>query len=376
MTDQNTIPSNEQHAEEDEIDLLKVAKNLWRQRRTIFIIIGAFLVLGLVVALFSPEKYHVTTVMVPQQGSSGVNLGGLSGLASMAGVSVPRGEAGDQLSPFIYPKIVESVPFRKELMYTKLKFEDYDEKIRLIDYYTDPQYRTFNLIGTIKRYTIGLPGVIIGVFSRQEADTLMLEEGDEDMLLLTEAEYRMAKKLSNKVYLNINEEGFDISLVAIMGEPKATAQLAKKAKALLEERITEIKIEKAKDELKFVKQNFEDKKEEYKKAQARLAKFRNSNQNISNAMARAEEQRLQAEYQLAFNVYSELAKQYENAKIKVKEDTPVFSVIKPVQVPNESYEPRRVRIMIIFLFLGIILGAGFVLAKDYYRKLKVEWQEK
>lgn len=376
MTDQNTIPSNEQHAEEDEIDLLKLAKNLWRQRRTIFIIIGVFLVLGLVVALFSPEKYHVTTVMVPQQGSSGVNLGGLSGLASMAGVSVPKGQEGGQLSPFIYPKIVESVPFQKELMYTKLKFEGYDEKIRLIDYYTDPQYSTFNLMGTIKRYTIGLPGVIIGAFSRQEADTLIQIEREEGMLQLTQAEHYMTKVLSSIVYLNINEEGMDISLVAIMGEPKATAQLAKKAKALLEERITEIKIEKAKDELKFVKQNFEDKKEEYKKAQARLAKFRNSNQNISNAMARAEEQRLQAEYQLAFNVYSELAKQYENAKIKVKEDTPVFSVIKPVQVPNEPYEPNRIMIMMIFLFLGIILGAGFVLAKDYYRKLKVEWQEK
>ncbi len=58
------------------------------------------------------------------------------------------------------------------------------------------------------------------------------------------------------------------------------------------------------------------------------------------------------EYTLLFGVYSELAKQREQANIQVKETTPVFTVVEPVTIPTERSKPKRGLICIAFTFLG------------------------
>jgi LPS O-antigen subunit length determinant protein (WzzB/FepE family) len=84
---------------------------------------------------------------------------------------------------------------------------------------------------------------------------------------------------------------------------------------------------------------------------------------------------LQNEYRLAFEVYSQLAQQFEQAQIKVKEDTPVFSIVKPVTVPIEKSKPNRPIILIIWTFLGGIISIGWVFGKQFLQTIKVKWNE-
>jgi len=74
-------------------------------------------------------------------------------------------------------------------------------------------------------------------------------------------------------------------------------------------------------------------------------------------------QKLESEYQLQQNILFTLASEYNNNKIKLNKDTPIFSVIDEVSVPNERSEPKRVLIVIIHVFLGLVLSVGFVLGK-------------
>jgi LPS O-antigen subunit length determinant protein (WzzB/FepE family) len=92
-------------------------------------------------------------------------------------------------------------------------------------------------------------------------------------------------------------------------------------------------------------------------------------------LARTEEERLMNEYQLAFQVYSQLAQQLETAQIKVKEDTPVFSIVKPVTVPIEKSKPNRPLILIIWTFLGGIIGVGWIFGKQFLKDIKTKWNE-
>jgi uncharacterized protein involved in exopolysaccharide biosynthesis len=71
---------------------------------------------------------------------------------------------------------------------------------------------------------------------------------------------------------------------------------------------------------------------------------------------------LQSEYDLAYGVYSELAKQLETQELKVKEDTPIFTILQPVFVPLEKTGPNRALILIIYTFLGFVLSIGYILA--------------
>jgi len=62
----------------------------------------------------------------------------------------------------------------------------------------------------------------------------------------------------------------------------------------------------------------------------------------------------------------------ETQKSQVKEDTPVFTIVEPVSVPNLKSKPNRPMIVIIWLFLGFIAGIGIVFGEPLLTGLKVK----
>jgi uncharacterized protein involved in exopolysaccharide biosynthesis len=97
---------------------------------------------------------------------------------------------------------------------------------------------------------------------------------------------------------------------------------------------------------------------------------------INTALGRTKLLQLQAEYDLTFSVYSELAKQLETQQLQVKKDTPLFTVLKPVTIPNEKSAPKRAIILVVYLFLGFVLSLGAVLGKKYWKGFQKEWSLK
>ena len=74
------------------------------------------MIIGLIVAIFSQKEYTASSTMVPQLSKSQSKLGGLSSLAAMAGFNLDMNMETSELSPYVYPQIVQSVPFQLELM--------------------------------------------------------------------------------------------------------------------------------------------------------------------------------------------------------------------------------------------------------------------
>jgi uncharacterized protein involved in exopolysaccharide biosynthesis len=72
---------------------------------------------------------------------------------------------------------------------------------------------------------------------------------------------------------------------------------------------------------------------------------------------------------VANTVYLEMAKQLEQAKMQVKKDTPVMTVIQPVSVPMKPSNSRA-KTLIVWVFMGVLLGCGLVLGKEYWPKVK------
>ncbi len=369
---QNTPLLPQQPVEEDEIDLIQLTKTLWKSRKTVIKITVIFMVLGLFVAIFTPPEYQVTTVMVPQVGGKS-KLGGLSSLAAMAGVNL-NVSGGSELSPMVYPQIVQSIPFKKALIQTKLTFEGIDHPVTYYDYYM--KYAKTGILGNVLKYTIGLPGTIKkALFAKKRAKVKPLAD-TSGIIWLTNAQEKLAKSLNNTVYVNVDNKTGNVSLTAIMPQPLAAAQLGQRAQELLQKFIIDYKIKKTKAQLDFIRGRYLYRKKAFVNAQERLASFLDRNRNVSTAVAQVQQERLQNEYQLAFGVYSNLAQQLEQARIQVKQATPVFTIIQPVTVPNERYKPKRTQILIIWTFIGIIIGIGWVFGKGYFDKVKVEWAEK
>jgi uncharacterized protein involved in exopolysaccharide biosynthesis len=194
-------------------------------------------------------------------------------------------------------------------------------------------------------------------------------------IALTENQELIRKMLSKKVTLETNDKDGYVLLNVIAYDPKLAAQIAYKAQSLLQKYITEFKIKKATAQLNFINERYAEKKKEFQKAQSNLAIFVDRNKNVTSAVARTEQDRLQNEYKLAFDVYSQLAQQLEQAQIQVKEDTPVFSIVKPVTVPLERSKPNRPMILVIWTFLGGIIGVGWVFGKHFLVAIKSRWNE-
>lgn len=349
----------------NEIDIVDLFKVLWKNRKIILWGVSVGVVLGLFVAFTTPKQYKVVTTMLPQS-EEGVSMGGLSSLAAIAGFDIDLSDNGSEISPVIYPQIMESETFLLNLMHTKYTFKELKAPTSIFDYYT--KYAGNGFISKIRKYTIGLPGTIKESLKKKKKPGV--KGIDDGLTRMSEDEYNLAKMLKGCVTLTINKKEGYLTLTSIFEQDLLTAQVAKRAQQLLQETITAYKTKRANEQLLFFEKRYNEKKIEYQQAQGKLAGYKDRNLFVTSAIGGSQETRLQNEYNLSYSVFSELAKQYENAKIKVKRVTPVYIILKPVVVPNEPFAPRKTIILMVAILLGGIIGCGIVLGKDFYNKRK------
>ena len=368
--DQNYNYNNPQE-EEEGIDIMALLKGLWDGRKTIIIVTAVFIVLGLVAALTMKRTYNVSTTMVPQMNSRSSSY--LGSLAALAGIDLSSmNNAGGDLSPLVYPQIVNSVPFRRELIYTPLHYQKADTAVSMYTYFKE--YTKPTVMGTVLKYTIGLPGVIMKAIRGEKPDMVLpASEGEADNepkpVLLTKDEVKLMKVVAQNVNLSVDKKEGYLTLSVVGSEPIQTAELALKAQQLLQEEVTRFRTEKAQDNLDYIQARYDEIKKEAETYQAQLAAVRDRSQNMTTTRARIEQERLQSKYNVANTIYGEMAKQLETAKMQVKRDTPVLTIIQPVTVPSQPANSRA-KTLIVWTFLGGILGCGIVLGKSYLPKIK------
>ena len=356
----------------DEIDLIEVIRYIWDGRWLIVKVTGIFVVIGLIIAFTSQEQFKAEARLLPEARDT---QGGASALLRQFGgldlFSLP-GSGADAIRPDLYPDVLKSTPFFVDLMRQDIKIRR-DVKVEETDVFTylSQSSGTFSLTGTIKKYTIGLPGTIMSWFRSSENKDHSSSESRifTDIRHLNRNEFEAVKTLRERINANIDQRSGVITISAEFPDPLVAAQVADFAVKYLTGYITEYRIEKAQKDLIFIQGRFSEKELEFHQAQISLANFRDANRNIVSLTAQTEEQRLQDQYNLAFNVFNSLAQQLEQARIKVQEETPVIKILEPVQVPNERSKPSRSLIMIIFGFLGGFLGVSIVIGKKIWTNI-------
>ncbi|MCG8236925.1 Wzz/FepE/Etk N-terminal domain-containing protein [Tenacibaculum finnmarkense] len=359
--------NNRYNNTEDEIDLVALFRTIWKARKTVIRFTVVFALIGLFIAVFTAKEYTASTTLVPQTSSSKPG-GALGGLAAMAGINLGSGGSTESISPHLYPKITQSILFKKELLNVPLKFSHLEKEVTYQEYYL--KYQKTNVLSFIKQYTIGLPAKFIGLF-KSKKEVIVKDEVMKDAIYrVSLQETALFNSLGNQLSLDINPKEGYVKIAFSMPEALPAAQMTKKVKELLQKSITDFKVQKTKEEYIFIEERYKELKKDFENKQATLASFRDRNQGLRTSRSKSRLESLQSEYNLAATIYYELAKQLETQKIKLKENTPVFTVLEPVSVPVIKSKPRRGMIFIIWLFLGIIAGMGFVFGKDWLKKLK------
>tara|TARA_B110000008_G_C16936316_1_gene550712 strand:+ start:1 stop:1092 length:1092 start_codon:yes stop_codon:yes gene_type:complete len=348
--------SNQQNIDY-EVDLIKLLKKVYLEKIFILKISILAALFGVVYALFQPNEFTSSTTFIPQL-SSGVKTGGssLSGLASLAGINLGSMESSSEFPPTLYPQVVNGIPFQLDLLSSEIIFNNKVYSIK--DYFLQTK-PSFNIFGTIQKYTIGLPSLLLGSFENKEFQLV-----ESEIYSVSEEDKGLFDIINGALSLSLNEiEGF-ITISFTDSNKNVAAQITQIAQNLLQENIIEFKNKSSKEMLDFAMKQYSEKKESYEKLQDERAVFVDKNINISSSLFQNKLSRIESEVNISESIVKQLATQVEQAKLQVNKDTPVFTTIKPVTVPYEKSAPKRSQIVVVFLFLGFVLSCGYVLVKE------------
>lgn len=352
-----------QEPENDEItiDWMEILRKIIAIRKTLYKAAGVGLVLGIIIALSIPKQYTVTVTLSPEMG--GDKAGG--GLASLASSFLGGGASSspDALNATLAPDIVASTPFILELFNTKVQTLDGELDTTLVAYLDEQKSSWFN-------YIIKAPGMAIGAIK-----SLLSEDTDTASVLnpfqLTEEESEKVEELRKVLTADVDKKTAMTTLTVTMQDPKVTAIVADSVVAKLQQYIIDYRIKKAKEDCAYLEQLYKERQQEYYDAQSKYAHYFDSNRNIALQSVRAEQERLQNDMNLAYQVYSQVVQQLQVARAKIQEEKPVFAVVEPATIPLQPSGTSRKVILIGIVFLAVCgTGAWELLGQEYWKKFR------
>ena len=364
MTDNN--PTDMTHYQEDSIDIIALLKTVWQGRKLVLKGVAVFFILGCLVALSIPVIYTSETTFVPQTSDDQMSAPkGLGSLAGLVGIDLNSASSSNDsyLSPLLYSKIADSEEFSINLL--KEQLINLEGETLTIKNYLTKDAGGFNLIGFIKKYTIGL-------FSSDSSEAASVNSALDNYNFISIEDFGVINSLKEKFSIELNDKEGYIKVIASDEDAFVSTQLVSLVTRNLQSRIIALRTNKIKERLDYSKEQYDDKRSEFENLQNRVAQFKDSNKNISTALFLSELEKLQSEYTLQQNILMTLASEYNQNKIKLNKDTPIFSVIDEVYVPNDRSAPKRSMIVIIWVFLGFVLAVGYLLAKTPVMKLVSE----
>ena len=329
-----------------------------------FIIFPTSIILGFFVAISSENNYTSKAVFIPQTSDSkDFKLGKLGGLVSAAGINL-EGSAGSEFPPTLYPRILNNVEFQVSLLDSKLIVQG--DTLSFRDSFEN-NFKPY-FLALARKYTVGLPGLILKSAKKEELN----KEVHSKFPQLSQSESEMIEILLDRTSISPSlREGF-VSISVTMHDPLLAAQMTYNLQELLHEELVKYKTESTRAELSYIESSYFERKREFEHAQEQLALFRDRNQNLNTAFALNQLDTFEGDYNLALTIYSELARQREESKLKLSKNTQVFLVIEPIVVPIEKSGPNSMLILISFVLIGFGIFIFRVYLPEWLSNVKLE----
>lgn len=317
-----------------------------------------FAALGAIYSLTQPNEYSSNAKLLPEldskSGGAG-GMGGLKSLAGLAGVDLGGSSSGaEAIRPDLYPNIVQSAPLLQEVLKAKIYSTKHKKWQTVLDFLSEKQDTA--------------PLDLGGDPSDDEVSDVKLDKVPSgalstDLIKLNKKERLAIKKLRASVVLEIDKKSGVISLTTKLTNPVAAANITSLIQHNLTKYVTDYRTQKARQELSFLEKRLSESRARYDQALFTLSAYRDQNMNLFMNVAKDREKKLQYEVDMAYNLYTTISGQYEESKVKLHRETPVFKVLEPAQVAVQKDGPKRSLITIGFMFVGVFVALVYVFFK-------------
>ena len=350
----------ESENDELEIDWMDILHRIYAIRKTLYKAAGVGVVLGIIIALSIPKQYTVTVTLSPEMGGDKAS-GGLASLASSFLGGSASSSSNDALNVTLAPDIVSSTPFILELFNTRVQTLDGKLDTTLVTYLDEQKQPWWGYIKAV-------PGLAIGAIK-----SLFTEEANTTVTLnpfqLTEKETAKVTGIRQSITAAVDKKTSMTTITVTLQDPKVTAIVADSVVGKLQQYIVDYRIKKAKEDCAYLEELYKERQQEYYQAQSKYAHYFDTNRSIALQSIRAEQERLQNDMSLAYQVYSQVAQQLQVARAKIQEEKPVFAVVEPATVPLYPSGTSRKVIFIGITFLVVCGTGAWKLLGFYYWKI-------
>lgn len=387
QTDSSDRPVNEEWFE---IDILEQFKKIWKQRLIVLGVTLVFAFIGVFHYISGPTEYRSTATLIQEVEATGAGGGNpllrsiFGNTMDMAGGlgATARGYAPPPLS--LYPSIVGSTEFLRELVQQDVEFSSLDTTITLLSFFNEFHEKPLRdqVYDGISNYTIRLPITLYGhvrsmfrsmgaLFSSTD-ETVRVSSGsstmevDERLMQLTSPERRATSEM--RVRINITMGGGLIDVSTTLPDPMAAAKTNAALIEKIQEYMTEYRIEKAKQNLEFTLEQHREAEERYNIIVQELALFQDQNINLSTARARIELDHLNDRRNLKYNIYNSISREVEQARLTVQQQTPVFNILERSDIPQSTYTGASNLILIFSIVLGFFVGIFVVYVREFFKR--------
>lgn len=348
--------------DELEIDWMEILRKIIAIRKTLYKAAGVGVVLGIIIVLSIPKQYTVTVTLSPEMNGD-KTAGGPASLASLFLGGGVTSSSSDALNVTLAPDIVASTPFILELFNTHVQTLNGELDTTLVTY-LDKQKQPW--WGYIK----AIPGIAINTIK-----SLFTEKVDTVSILnpfqLTEKEAAKVEGLRKAIIANVDKKTAMTTITVTLQDPKVTAIVADSVVGKLQQYIVDYRIKKAKEDCAYLEELYKERQQEYYDAQSKYAHYFDTNRNIAFQSVRAEQERLQNDMNLAYQVYSQVAQQLQVARAKIQEEKPVFAVVEPASIPLQpSGVSKKMILMVVIILVVCTTGIWQLLGKSYWKQSK------
>lgn len=297
------------------IEMGEFVRRLARSRRVVALFGAAGLALGVLVALVLPRVYICEATLLPASQDGGTSFDSdLLGLAGSLGVSLPGNAAPESR---LYPAILKSERLLRAALLAPLD--------------------STSAAGSASPTLLGRLGP---------------KRGD-DRVRLERAVDRVRRSV---LRVSFDEETGIARVVVRLSTPELAQRTCG---ILLEELATFLGTErarKARDNRTFVESRRTEASGDLQQAEESLRRFRDANRRVAGSPdLLLEEARLTRSVRLQEEIYLELSRQHEIARIEEQKATPILEILDP---PTPRYDPAFPRLPI---FAGMGMLAGILL---------------
>lgn len=329
-------------------------------KKSIFILAlfaALFAGIGYFAKLTSPKEFESQCVLYDEEGVTNPNSS-LQALNLLAGAN-PVSEQTKSSNDDLYQLILTNKPFLLELAKTPIYIDGQKKSIKLEQY--------FDKDTELDAIEKGLNSINNWIFSSSNTNS-----SKKSLITDSTISNQLKGSFANKVYISkltaddnkiisilssrikLTQLGKLSTLYVKMPEASLSAEVNKVVLELLIKYAIRIKASKQLENVEFLEARTAEAEVKYKDSQRKAAQFKDNNYNVIFQSVQIQENVLQNNFVLYSNIYNQLVAQLEQAKIQLKKDSPLFTVLEPVYIPSQIATDNSK--IISYLMRGIIVG--------------------